>query len=84
MFYAPTIKQPIFVSERLSVHTHARDRSQTSACLSYTRTRMQCDQMASLFLISVHLQQQKAAPEHNFFAKVGSKFCQTLNKPSTI
>ena len=31
-----------------------------------------------------YLQQEKVAPKHNIFAKVGSKFCLTLNKPSTI
>ena len=36
------------------------------------------------FLIFGHLQQEKVAQNHNNVAKIGSKFCQTLNNPSTI
>ena len=46
-------------------------------------TRDQYDQMVRLWLFG-HLQQWKFAPWHKTFAKVGSKFCQILNKPSTF
>ena len=35
------------------------------------------------FSIFGHLQHWKAAQKHNNFARVGSKFWQTINKPST-
>ena len=41
----------------------------------------QCEQMAGLFLIFGHLQQQIFARWHVKFAKVSSKFCQILNEP---
>ena len=44
----------------------------------------QCDQMAWLFFNISWFTTGKSCPKHNNFAKVGSKFCQKLNKPSTI
>ena len=44
----------------------------------------QCDQMAVLFFKIRPWTTFKCCPKHYNFVKVGSKVCQTLNKPSTI
>ena len=36
------------------------------------------------FSIFDHLQQEKVSQKHNYFSKVRSTFCETLNKHSTV
>ena len=42
----------------------------------------QCDQIATLFWNFGHLRQFKFAQKYTKFAKVGSKICRIINKPS--